>query len=104
MKLNILAKRKMLVDRNTSTTMYTSFIRPSMESGSIVFCNCMETEDEIFEPVESVITCGIIRTPPLNLYNEVGLETLKERRERSVLFFYFIGTREKQVIMVKIRM
>ena len=36
-KLNILAKLKNLIDRKTLTTMYTSFIRPGLEYGSIVF-------------------------------------------------------------------
>ena len=52
----------------------------------------METEDEILESVQrrapQIITCVIIRTPTLNLYNEVGLETLTERRDRSVLMFF----------------
>ena len=51
-KLNILAKLKNLIERKTLTTMYTSFIRPGLEYGSIVFCNCTETEDEILETVQ----------------------------------------------------
>ena len=92
-KLNILAKLKNLIDRKTLTTMYTSFIRPGLEYGSIVFCNCTETEDEILESVQrrafKIITGGIVRTPTNNLYNEIGMETLKVRRERNVLLFFF---------------
>ena len=92
-KLNILAKLKMLVDRISLITMYTSFIRSGMEHGSIVYCNCSDTDDETLESVQrrafKIITGGIIRTPTLNLYNEIGLETLKKRRERSVLLFFF---------------
>ena len=44
--------------------MYTSFIHPGLEYGSIVFCNCTETEDEILESVQrrafKIITGGII--------------------------------------------
>ena len=50
-KINILAKPKNLIDRKTLTTMYTSFIRPGLEYGSIVFSNCTDTEDEILESV-----------------------------------------------------
>ena len=32
-----------LTDKKTLTTMYTSFIRPGLEYGSIVFCNCTDT-------------------------------------------------------------
>ena len=73
--------------------MYTSFIRPGVEYGSIVFCNCTETEDEILETVQrrafKIITGGIVRTPTNNLYNEIDMETLKARRERNVLLFFF---------------
>ena len=92
-KLNILAKLKNLIDRKTLTTMYTSFIRPGLEYGSIVFCNCTETEDEILKSVQrrafKIITGGIVRTPTNNLYKEIGMETLKIRRERNVLLFFF---------------
>ena len=36
-----------------------------------------------------IITGGIVRTPTIHLYNEVGLETLKARRDRNVLLFCF---------------
>ena len=92
-KLNILAALKTLIDRKTLTTMYTSFIRPGLEYGSILFCNCSGTEDELLESVQrrafKIITGGIVRTPTINLYNEVGMETLKARRDRNVLLFFF---------------
>ena len=51
--------------------MYTSVIRPGLEYGSIVFCNCTDTEDEILESVQrrafKIITGGIVRTPTNNL-------------------------------------
>ena len=84
-KINILAKPKNLIDRKTLTTMYTSFIQPGLEYGSIVFCNCTDTEDEILESVQrrafKIITGGIVRTPTNNLYDEIGMETLKVRRD-----------------------
>ena len=73
--------------------MYTSFVRPGLEYGSIIFCNCSGTEDELLESVQrrgfKIITGGIVRTPTIHLYNEVGLETLKARRDRNVLLFFF---------------
>ena len=36
-----------------------------------------------------IITGGIVRTPTNYLYNEIGLETLKTRRDRNVLLFFF---------------
>ena len=75
-------KLKYLLDRKTLTTMYTSFIRPGLEYASIVFCNCTETEEDIPESVQKrafkIITGGIVRTPTNYLYNEIGLEPLKQ--------------------------
>ena len=92
-KLNILATLKTLTDRKTLTTMYTSFVRPGLEYGSIIFCNCSGTEDELLESVQrrgfKIITGGIVRTLTIHLYNEVGLESLKARRDRNVLLFFF---------------
>ena len=61
---------------------------------SVVFCNCTETEDEILKSVQrralQIITTGKLRTPTLNLYNEVGLETPKERSNRVYFCFSII--------------
>ena len=77
-KLNILATLKTLIDRKTLTTMYTSFARPGLEYGSIIFCDCSGTEDEVLKSVQrrgfKIITGGIVRTPTIHLHNEVGLE------------------------------
>ena len=92
-KLNVLAKLKYLLDRKTLTTMYTSFIRPGLEYASIVFCNCTETEEDILESVQKrafkIITGGIVRYPTNYVYNEIGLETLKTRRNTNVFLFFF---------------
>ena len=73
--------------------MYTTFIRPGLEYGSIVFCNCTDTEDEVLESVQKrafkIITGGIVRAPINTLYDEIGMETLKVRRGRNVLLFFF---------------
>ena len=72
-------------------TMYTSFIRPSLEYGNIVWCNCTAEEEENLESLQrraaKLITGGIIRTNTANLYCELGLETLKTRRERNIALF-----------------
>ena len=57
------------------------------------FYNCSATEDEILESVQrrgfKIITGGIVRAPIVHLYNKVSLETLKARRDRNVLLFFF---------------
>ena len=66
-KFNTLATLKMLVDMKTSITMYTSFIRPSIRHGSIVYCNCTDTDEEMLESVQrrafKIITGDMIRIP-----------------------------------------
>ena len=73
--------------------MHTSFIRPGLEYASIVFCICTETEDDILESVQKrafkIVTGGIVIIPTNYLYYEIGLETLKTRRNRNLLSFFF---------------
>ena len=73
--------------------MYTSFIWPGLEYASIVFCNCKEIEEDILESVQKrafkIMTGGIVTTPTNYLYNEIGLETLKTRRDRNMILFFF---------------
>ena len=74
-KLDILATLKTLTDRKTLTTMYTYFVMPGLEYGSIIFCNCSGTEDELLASIQrrgfKIITGGIVRTQTIHLYNEV---------------------------------
>ena len=49
----------------------------------------MNFSNQFREEVFEIITGGIVRTPTIHLYNEVGLETLKARRDRNVLLFFF---------------
>ena len=73
--------------------MYTSFVKPGLEYRSIIFCHRSGIEDELVESIQrrgfQIITGGIVRTPKIHLCSEVGLETLKARRDRNVLLFFF---------------
>ena len=91
-KVALLSKLKNLIDRRTLHTMYTSFIRPSLEYGSIIWNNCSEIDSDRPESIQRraarIITGGIIRTPSALLYEEVGLEHLSKRRDKSLLLFF----------------
>ena len=91
-KISILAGLKNFLDRKTLSTMYISFIRPTLEYGNIVWCNCTSSEDDILESVQRraarIITGAIIRTPSKCIYEEAALETLKCRQERNILLFF----------------
>ena len=91
-KVGVLACLKHLLDRKSLTTMYTSFIRPSLEYGNVIWCNCSSAENDILESVQKralrIITGAIIRTPTNCIYEEAGIDTLKVRRERNVLIYF----------------
>ena len=55
-----------------------------MKSEAITEAISKQYQSRVFK----IITGGIIRIPTLNLYNEIGLKTLKKRRERSVILFF----------------
>ena len=88
-KLNLLAHLKHLVDRQTLLTMYTSFIRPSLEYANVIWCNCTDTECDFLEGIQRraarIITGGTISVSSKLLYEELAIETLKARRNRNVL-------------------
>ena len=91
-KLNVFNQLSKLLDRKTLHIMYTSFIRPCLEYGNIVWCNCTTNESESLEAIQRraarIITGGIIRTNKACLYEECALESLEDRRDRSVLLFF----------------
>jgi len=80
------------VDRTSLTIMYNSFIRPSLEYGNIVWCNCTDEDDEILESIQKraarIITGAIVHTNSLCLFQEIGFESLRARREKHILTFF----------------
>jgi hypothetical protein len=101
-RLNMLSFLKYRLGRNTLLTMYQAFIRPILEYGNIVWCNLSNAESDLIESVQRragrIISGAIIRTPTNVVYNELGWETLAERRKRnSLLCFHKIvhGTAPK---------
>ena len=88
-KVSLLSKLKHLLDRQTLQIMYTSFVRPSLEYGNVIWDNCSEMESDRLENIQRraarILTGGIIRTPSSLLYEESGLEPLAKRRERNIV-------------------
>ena len=72
--------------------MYKSNIRPSLEYGNILLCNCTYTEEGELEIVQrramKIITSAIARTPTNNLYNELALD-IKETLRKKCTFTLF---------------
>ena len=91
-KVVLLAKLKFVLDRKTLFTLYTSFIRPTLEYGNIIWNNCTDAESDRLESIQRramrIITGCIIRTSTQLLYEETGLESLAKRRDRNILLFF----------------
>ena len=86
-KLNIIAQLKRLLDRKSLHIMYESFIRPSLEYGNTIYCNCTELETDSIESIQQkamgIISGGTIITPNRCLHEELAMETLQTRRDRT---------------------
>ena len=92
LKLILLSKLKNILDRKTLYTSYTSFIRPTLEYGSVIWNSCTQNESDRLESIQRramrIITGCISRTSSSLLYEETGLEKLSIRRERSILLLF----------------
>ena len=72
---------------------YTTFIRPTLEYGSILFDNCTDKLTEKLEDIQRQATLAITRgyrhTSNVRLLEEVGLETLAKRRTKHKIIQLF---------------
>ena len=96
-RVDILRSLTYRFSRKSLQKLYTSFIRPILEYGSSVWDNCSQYMKLELEKVQlsalRAITGGKRGTSHENLYEETGIEKLKERRQRQNLCF----TRYKMV-------
>ena len=81
-RLDILSSLKYKLSRKTLNIMYTSFIRPVLEYGNIIWDNCTESQVEQLEKVQKragrIISGAIVRTPTDIIYQELGWECRKK--------------------------
>ena len=88
-RLNILRMLKHKIDRKSLETLYSSYIRPSMEyAGSLWDC-CTKAESDLLESVQLEalrIISGLRRgTSHVIIYNETLYEPLQDRRQKHKL-------------------
>ena len=92
-KLGLLYTMKNKLSRTALTKYYITFIRPVLEYGSVVFDNCTIHESHLIEQVQrraAVLCTGAFkRTSYVNLLNELGWESLDERRKKAKLTLMF---------------
>ena len=91
--LDAMKKLKYTTDRKTLYTIYTSFIRPKLEYGSIIWNDCNQNDGSLLEGLQldaaRIITGAKRGTSHNKIYIESGLETLTCRRENSQLIQFY---------------
>lgn len=92
-RLALLNKCKSILSRGTLETMYTSYIRPTLEYGSIVWNNCSTADSERLENIQlqaaRIVTGAPRGTSHDKLYNELGWSKLVNRREYTQLIMFY---------------
>ena len=119
-RIDIMRKLKFKLDRSSLEIIFTTFIRPLLEYGDIIWDNCTQFEKQEIEKIQieaARIATGTTKLVSLNaLYQETGWVTLEKRRENhklvmfykmyndlkfSVLSFFFSTTVNKQSIPIQ---
>lgn len=85
------------LDRQSLTTIYTSYIRPILEYSDVVWSNCSQYLKNLLESIQveaARIITGLRRGTPQNiLYKELGWVSLENRRKQhKMMLMYKIMT------------
>ena len=103
-RVTLLKQLAFKIPRYTKLTIYTSFIRPLLEYGSVLFDNCTTELSHKMENVQRqaalTITGAYKHTKHLNLLKELGLAPLSQRRiiSKVVLVYKMITNRTPQYL------
>lgn len=88
-RLGILRRHKFYLDRRSLTKMYTTFVRPLLEYADITWDNCTFENQRALENIQidaARIISGATKLCSIQkLYDETGIETLRERRKKHKL-------------------
>jgi hypothetical protein len=88
-KIGMIWKLSGDIPRSAVENIYTAYIRPQLEYGSIIYHNCTEAQSNRLESVQrkAAVACtrAYNRTPTHALLDELGWETLKNRRKYNAL-------------------
>lgn len=92
-RVNVMRKLKSQLDRKSLQTIYFSFIRPLLEYGDVVWCNCTLYESNELEKIHNEaarIVTGATKLVSLNsLFRETGWESLSARRRKHKLTLFY---------------
>lgn len=91
--LGLLYKRKSKLSRSAKSKYYLSFIRPILEYGNVIFDNCTAADSNSLELIQrrAALWCtgAFRRSPTTSLLNDLGWDTLANRRSNAKLFLMF---------------
>ena len=91
-RLSVIKRLPDVVSPITKRHIYTTFVRPVLEYGSVLFDNCSVLLSDQLESVQRQSAIAITRaysnTSNVNLYKEVGLTLLKSRRTKAKLILF----------------
>ena len=98
--VNVIRKMNLLLPRSSLLTIYKSFFRPHLDYGDVIYDQ--PNNSHLSDKIESVeynaalaITWAIRGTSKKKLYQELGLESLKDRRWlRRMSYLYKIISRK----------
>lgn len=86
-------KLKFKLDRKSLEIIYTTFIRPLLEYGDVIWDNCTQYEKLELEKIQNEaarIATGTTKLVSLNsLYNEICWETLETRRNNHKMTLFY---------------
>ncbi len=92
-RINIMRKLKFRLHRDALETIYTSFIRPLLEYGDVLFDSCTNYEKDELEKIQHEAARIVTGTTKLEsiqrLMDEVGWETLESRRKKHKLILFY---------------
>ena len=92
-RINVMRKLKYKLDRKSLETIYTAFIRPLLEYGSVTWDNCNQYEKQELEKIQTEaarIATGTTKLISLqSLYNETKWDSLEKRRNDHKLSLFF---------------
>ena len=92
-RIGSLRRYKFLLDRGSLFKMYTTFIRPLLEYGGVVWDSCSNENKRLIEKIQVEalrITTGGTKVCSLQkLYDDLSCETLEQRRHKHKLFLLY---------------
>ncbi|MEW8548410.1 MAG: hypothetical protein AB2693_33315, partial [Candidatus Thiodiazotropha sp.] len=89
-RIGSLRRKKFILDRRTLNKLYTTYIRPLLEYGNMIWDNCTLTNKRYIDTLQveaaRIVTGGTKLCSIHRLYNDTGWELLQSRRNKHKLF------------------